>query len=232
MPKYFYPERNLLNEKHLVSLGKNYEGKETMENCAFEFHTDTWGDLLVIGFEFAPRDEALNWARELIESDQYKNHRVIIFTHSFLDKDGNRPTSESYTLQPRSWAQAVWEKLIYPSENIVMVLCGHAGNPPSIKSTVAATDYSCTVSFRTDTAANGRTIPQMMFNAQCADGSWYGNGGDGWLRILEFMPDGETVGVRTFSPLFALSQFTKSQAWRTKAYDQFTFKVPKIETEH
>ncbi len=232
MPKYFYPERNLLNEKHLVSLGENYEGKETMENCAFEFHTDTWGDLLVIGFEFAPRDEALNWARELIESDQYKSHRVIIFTHSFLDKDGNRPTSESYTLQPRNWPQAVWEKLIYPSENIVMVLCGHAGNPPSIKSTVAATDYSCTVSFRTDTAANGRTIPQMMFNAQCADGSWYGNGGDGWLRIMEFKPDGETVSVRTFSPLFALSQFTKSQAWRTKDYDQFSFKVPKIETEH
>ena len=228
MPKYFYPERNLLNEKYLVSLGTNYEGKQTMENCAFEFHTDTWGDLLVIGFEFAPRDEALNWAKGLIESDKYKDHRVIIFTHSFLETNGDRPTSESYTLQPRNWPQAVWEKLVYSSENIVMVLCGHAGDPPSIKSTVAATDYSCTVSFRTDTAANGREIPQMMFNAQMADGGWHGNGGDGWLRILEFKPDGETISVRTFSPLFALSKFTKSQAWRTKDYDQFTFKVPKL----
>lgn len=228
LPKYIYPERNLLNQEHMVSMGTNYEGKETMENVAMEFHTDTWGDLLIIGFEFAPRDEALNWAKQLIESDKYKNHRVIIFTHSFLDKDGKRPTSESYTLQPRNWPQAVWEKLVYPSENIVMVLCGHAGSPPSIKSTVASTDYSCTVSFRSDTAANGREIPQMMFNAQMADGTWYGNGGDGWLRILEFMPDGETVSVRTFSPLFALSKFTKGQAWRTKDYDQFTFKAPKL----
>jgi uncharacterized protein (TIGR02145 family) len=232
MPKYFYPERNLLNEKHLVSLGTNYEGKQTMENSAFEFHTDTWGDLLVIGFEFAPRDEALNWARELIESDKYKNHRVIILTHSFLKDNGEQYTSESYTLQPRNWAKDVWNKLIFNSENIVMVLCGHSGSPPSIKSTVAATDYSCAVSFHTDTAANGRKIPQMMFNAQCADGSWHGNGGDGWLRILEFMPDGETISVRTFSPLFALSRITKSQAWRTKDYDQFTFKVPKLKIEN
>ena len=230
-PKYIYPERNMLNQEHIVSMGTNYEGKKTMENVAMEFHTDTWGDLLIIGFEFAPRDEALNWAKQLIESDKYKNHRVIIFTHSFLDKDGNQYETESYTLQPRNWAKAVWQKLIYPSENIVMVLCGHAGEPPTMKATVDATDYAITCSFRTDTAANGREIPQMMFNAQCADGSWYGNGGDGWLRILEFKPDGETVGVRTFSPLFALSQITKSQAWRTKEYDQFTFKVAKLKND-
>ena len=231
LPKCFYPERSVLNEKHLVSMGKNYEGKETMENCAFEFHTDTWGDLLVIGFEFAPRDEVLDWARELIESDKYKHHRVIILTHSFLDHNGNQIPTEGYTLQPRNWPKAVWEKLIYPSKNIAMVLCGHAGNIPVIKSTIAATDYSVTCSYREDPAADGHIIPQMMFNAQMADGGWHGNGGDGWLRILEFMPDGETISVRTFSPLFALSPFTKNIAWRTKDYDQYTFKVPKLKEE-
>ena len=227
-PKYIYPERNMFNVEHIVSMCKNYQGLETMENVAFEFKTETWGDLLIIGFEFAPRDEALNWAKGLIESDKYKNHRVIIFTHSFLTEEGKRYTSEGYTLQPRNWAQAVWEKLVYPSQNIVMVLCGHSGVPPTMKSTVDATDYSCTVSYREDPAADAHVIPQMMFNAQCADGSWYGNGGDGWIRILEFKPDGETVSVRTFSPLFALSQLTKSQAWRTQDYDQFTFKAAKL----
>lgn len=231
LPKCFYPERSILNERHLVSMGKNYEGKETMENCAFEFHTDTWGDLLVIGFEFAPRDEVLDWARELIESDKYKHHRVIILTHSFLDHRGNIIPSEGYTLQPHNWPKAVWEKLIYPSKNIAMVLCGHAGEIPVIKSTIAATDYSVTCSYREDPAADGHIIPQMMFNAQMADGGWHGNGGDGWLRILEFMPDGETISVRTFSPLFALSPFTKHIAWRTKDYDQYTFKVPKLKKD-
>lgn len=45
----------------------------------------------------------------------------------------------------------------------------------------------------------------MMFNAQTADGQWHGNGGDCWLRIMEFMPDGKTIKIKTFSPLFALS---------------------------
>ena len=27
----------------------------------------------------------------------------------------------------------------------------------------------------------------MMFNAQTEGGGWHGNGGDGWLRIMEFM---------------------------------------------
>lgn len=47
------------------------------------------------------------------------------------------------------------------------------------------------------------------------------NEGDCWLRILEFKPDGKTIGVRTFSPLFALSKLTKHLAWRTADYDQF-----------
>lgn len=43
------------------------------------------------------------------------------------------------------------------------------------------------------------------------------------LRILEFLPDGRTVSVRTFSPMFALSPVTCDKAWRTADYDQFTF---------
>lgn len=36
----------------------------------------------------------------------------------------------------------------------------------------------------------------MMFNAQTADKQWFGNGGDGWLRIMEFMPDGKTIKIK------------------------------------
>ncbi|GHT77103.1 hypothetical protein AGMMS50262_17270 [Bacteroidia bacterium] len=63
----------------------------------------------------------------------------------------------------------------------------------------------------------------MVFNAQALGGGWSGNGGDGWLRILEFLPDGKTVKVKTFSPLFAASPTTQQFAWRTKPYDEFTF---------
>ena len=220
MPDYIYPERNMAFEKTLVSTGANYEGIHTMENAAFEFHDKAWGDLLVISFEFAPRDEALDWARQLIESERFVNHKVIILTHSFLATNGERIVEEGYKLTPRNWAQAVWDKLIYPSKNIKMVLCGHTGNPPKIKDGEKV-NYQPTTCYRVDKAADGHEVVQMMFNSQNGDGSWNGNGGDCWLRILEFRPDGKTIGVRTFSPLFAQSRLTKHLAWRTDAYDQY-----------
>ena len=224
MPDYIYPERNMAFEKTLVSTGANYEGIHTMENAAFEFHDKAWGDLLVISFEFAPRDEALDWARQLIESERFVNHKVIILTHSFLATNGERIVEEGYKLTPRNWAQAVWDKLIYPSKNIKMVLCGHTGNPPKIKDGEKV-NYQPTTCYRVDKAADGHEVMQMMFNSQNGDGSWNGNGGDCWLRILEFRPDGKTIGVRTFSPLFAQSRLTKHLAWRTDAYDQYLLTI-------
>ena len=224
MPDYIYPERNMAFEKTLVSTGANYEGIHTMENAAFEFHDKAWGDLLVISFEFAPRDEALDWARQLIESERFVNHKVIILTHSFLATNGERIVEEGYKLTPRNWAQAVWDKLIYSSKNIKMVLCGHTGNPPKIKDGEKV-NYQPTTCYRVDKAADGHEVVQMMFNSQNGDGSWNGNGGDCWLRILEFRPDGKTIGVRTFSPLFAQSRLTKHLAWRTDAYDQYLLTI-------
>ena len=157
----------------------------------------------------------------LTEEEKYKNHKVIILVHSWLDTAGNRIKNEGYTLRPCNWAEAVWEKLVYPSKNIVMVLCGHTGAAPKIEGDVASTNFKPTSSYRVDKAADGRDIPQMMFNSQQGDGDWNGNGGDCWLRILEFKPDGKTISVRTFSPMFAISRLTQHLAWRTAEYDQF-----------
>lgn len=173
------------------------------------------GDLLVVSLEFAPRDEAIEWARKLVAEPRYANTRVILLTHSFIAWKGNRKKTEPYELTDANYQQAIWDKLVYPSSNIRLVICGHECHP--------TTDYFETVGFRTDKNAAGKSVAQMMFNAQTADGQWHGNGGDCWLRILEFLPDGRTVSVRTFSPMFALSPVTCDKAWRTADYDQFTF---------
>ena len=222
MPEIIHPERNILFEKHLVATCENWQGVHTMENSAYEFEDKAWGKMLVITFEFAPRDEAIEWAKKLTTSEQYKNHKVIILVHSWLDTDGTRRAKEGYTLRPCNWPEAVWQKLVYPSKNICMVLCGHTGDDPDIKvGDVKGTNYQPTTSYRVDKAADGRDIPQMMFNSQQGDGDWNGNGGDCWLRILEFKPDGKTISVRTFSPMFAISRLTQHLAWRTAEYDQF-----------
>ena len=222
MPEIIYPERNIKWEKSLVSTCPNFEGVHTMENSAYEFEDQAWGKLLVITFEFAPRDEVIDWAKKLTESNKYKDHKVIILTHSWLDTAGNRIAKEGYTLSPCNWSEAIWQKLVYPSKNICLVLCGHTGAAPAIKGGESEQiDYKPTSSFRIDKAMDGRNIPQMMFNSQQGDGDWNGNGGDCWLRIMEFRPDGKTISVRTFSPLFALSRRTQHLAWRTAEYDQF-----------
>lgn len=212
LDRYFPVQRNTCWKNTLVETGLNYEGKHTLENAAYEFHTDTWGDLLVVSLEFAPRDEAIEWAKSVVENPRYARHKVILLTHSFLDYRGERFKTEDYKMTPANYAEAVWQKLVYPSKNICLVVCGHE---------CYIVGYNQQVSFRTDKNKFGKPVAQMMFNAQTADGQWHGNGGDCWLRILEFKPDGKTISVRTFSPLFALSPSTKDKAWRTETFDQF-----------
>ena len=103
-----------------------------------------------------------------------------------------------------------------PSKNISLVLCGH---------TAAPDDWNGAVGFRKDRNSLGKIVPQMMFNTQALGGGWRGNGGDGWLRILEFLPDGKTVKVKTFSPLFAISPSTRHLAWNRESYNEFIFEL-------
>ena len=196
----------------MVSTTLNGDGVQTLENAAYEFKTDTWGDLLVVSLEFAPRDEVLQWAKALVGKKEYQNHKVILLTHTYMTKDGTRREKEKYQISPANYGKAIWEKLVYPSDNIRLVICGHE---------CAIVGYEKQSSFRMDKNQAGKDVAQMMFNAQTADGKWNGNGGDCWLRILEFLPDGKTIKVRTFSPLFALSDLTADKSWRNASFDQY-----------
>lgn len=66
-----------------VAVGNNYQGIPTLENAAYEFITDTWGKITVVSLEFAPRDEALAWAKKVVDAPRYKDHKVILLTHSY-----------------------------------------------------------------------------------------------------------------------------------------------------
>ena len=89
-----------------------------------------------------------------------------------------------------------------------MVICGHANGD----------------GYKLDKNKIGKSVHQMMFNAQFIGGGHQGNGGDGWLRILEFLPDGKTVLVKTFSPLFAISPTTQQYAWKKEKNHEFTLR--------
>jgi hypothetical protein len=210
---FFSPERNECIKRHLASYYPNAFGEATLENSAYTFHEPGWGDILVITSEFHPRNEVLEWAKLLAASDKYKSYTVVFMTHSYMKSDGSRYEQETYKIADPNYGKDIWKKLIYPSSNIRLLLCGHYGE--------VGESFERNVGKRTDKNVIGKNVHQIMFNAQTLGGGWHGNGGDGWLRILEFMPDGKTIRVKTYSPFFGISPTTEEYAWRTDGYDQF-----------
>lgn len=214
--KYFPVDKNFQNMKVLRDVALNAEGIPTLENASFEITSPHGRKMLFISLEFAPRDTIVSWAKTIVESEKYEDHTVVLLTHSYLNAKNEHIVKENYPIEDYNYGKAVFDKLVKPSHNIQMVFSGHIGSPDNARAHVG---------FRTDRNAAGLKVQQMVFNAQALGGGWMGNGGDGWLRILEFMPDNKTVKVKTFSPLFAISPTTQQFAWRREAYDEFSFEI-------
>jgi hypothetical protein len=87
----------------------------------------------------------------------------------------------------------IWSKFIKPhADQVFLVLCGHSTGEAR----------------RTDNV-NGHNVYQLLANYQTIT-----NGGNGWLRTLEFRPAEDEIYVRTYSPYLnqydtdAASEFT------------------------
>lgn len=212
---YITADRNHLNEKYLREYFYSEAGVPTLANAAFEWIDPNGIPYLFVNLEFAPRDAVLQWAATTIGHERYQKHRVVVLTHAYMNAQNERIVSANYPVRG-NYGQAMWEKLINPSRNVVMVIAGHIGAPDDPRRHLA---------FKQEPKADGRTVTQMVFNAQALAGGWEGNGGDGWLRYLEFMPNGTTVKVRTFSPFFAISPTTREHAWRREPHDEFEFEI-------
>ena len=217
---YFPTDRNPLTRRQLLECAYNAKDLTTLENAAYEFTAPPPDNrkFLVLALEFAPRDTVLAWAKELVDQPRFANHIGIVLTHSYLRRTGERFPSEKYKLNKAGGnaGEAIFQKLIFPAKNIRLVICGHIA---------AAERWDYGVVFSVDRNSSGKTVAQMAFNTQAIGGGFHGNGGDGWLRLLEFMPDRKTVKATTFSPLFAVSPSTRHLAWRHEALNEFTFEL-------
>jgi len=214
--KYFFPERNPSWNGVLVEMGLNTFGQKTLENAAFEFTTPAGQKMLTISLPFAPTDDNLAWAKELAARPQYENHFVTVLTHSYMGGDGKRMLSEGYQLNKEGGnaGEAIWQKLVKPSKNIRLVICGHRSG---------ADNWAECTSFRKDKNDAGKDVAQILFDTQALGGGWEGNGGDGWLRLLEFSADLKTVKARTFSPLFDIIPGYRHMAWERSERNEYTF---------
>lgn len=215
---YFPTDRNPLTRRQLVSCAPNTFGVKTLETAAYEF-TAPLPDgrkFLVISLAFAPTDKDLAWAKKIADMKRFENHIGIVVTHSYMRANGIRIEQEKYALSKAGGnpGEQIFQKLVYPAKNIRMVVCGHVCKPDS---------WEAAVGFSWAKNKAGKSVAQLVFNTQAIGGGFSGNGGDGWLRLLEFMPDKKTVKATTFSPLFAISPSTRYLAWKTDARNKFSF---------
>lgn len=218
--KYFPTDRNPLTRRQLVACNSNAFGVTTMENAIFEFtapHPDN-RKFLVISLQFSPTDADLEWAKKIIEMPRFANHIGIVLTHSYLNWKGERMPKEKYALSNNGGnsGEEIFRKLVYPAKNIRLVVCGHIASPDK---------WNRGIAFSMDKNSSGKSVAQMAFNTQAIGGGWHGSGGDGWLRLLEFMPDKKTVKARTFSPFFAISPSTRHLAWKHDKLSEFSFTI-------
>ena len=142
-------------------------------------------DFVILHLEVDAPDHALAWAKSVL--DRHPTRAAIVTTHTYLRGDAGvgRQTQREYRKDGNS-SEEIWNKLIRRSPQIFMVLCGHIGSVEEYRQ-ISRNDA-------------GAGVLEMLADYQDRE-----NGGNGWLRLIRFVPAHNEIQIRTYSP--ALNQF-------------------------
>jgi hypothetical protein len=181
--------------RDLSTFGGTYDREpERLEN-SYHLFSAAGREFLVICLEFGPRADVVRWASEI--AAKHKNREAILLTHAYMYYDDTRYDWAQYgkkqNWNPHSYGVAettagdvcdgeeLWQRLVRKNENFVLTMNGH----------VLQDGLGRTIS----KSPAGRDIHEVLVNFQMKP-----NGGDGWLRLLEFRADGKTVQTYDYSP--------------------------------
>ena len=155
---------------------------------------------LVLALEFGPRDDVLRWANEI--TAKHADRSAILVTHAYLRPDNSRfdrrilieaaknkgPKKnkglDNYALSKGKGGfndgEDIWQKLVSKHANFALVVSGHV----------------CVTGRLDSKGDHGNVVHQMVVDYQNQK-----DGGEGYLRLLQFHPDGKTVSVSDYSPV-------------------------------
>ncbi|HEX6962632.1 MAG TPA: hypothetical protein VF175_12240, partial [Lacipirellula sp.] len=187
---YFQPSQNPLNDPAQGGILKGVFQSGHLENAYYEVQGADGRDLLVFSLEFWPRQAVINWANQIAGLPQYQDHTAVLLTHSYMDQD-----EEYWDVTPPVSGLGsdgndgieMWNELVRFNGNFEMTFNGHIGGDG--------------VGFKHSVGLEGNDVYQMLIDTQFET-----NGGNGWLRVVEFLEDGKTVRVRTYSPFLDMSR--------------------------
>lgn len=158
---------------------------ESGNENAFYFIDAAGMKFLILCLEFGPRNEVLQWADNIVA--KHKNHRTIIVTHCYTYSDDSR-VGEGDKWNPHNYGckgndgDEIWENFVRKHKNIFLVLSGHILND-GLGRLASIGD-------------KGNKVYQILANYQMK-----GDGGNGWLRIMKFLPTENKIVVTTYSPV-------------------------------
>lgn len=168
---------------------------------SFAFFSAAGLKFLVLGLEFGPPDDVLEWAERVVQEHKDEHH-VILVTHAYMYRDNTRlgegDQHNPHGDDPRANdGEQIWDKLVRRNENVDFVFSGHV---PGAGFLISETD-------------RGHPVIQMLADYQTEE-----FGGRGWLRVLKVRPLDRQIDVFTYSPWL--------KRFREEVDQQFTIDVP------
>lgn len=169
--------------------GRNYYGGHfgSKNDNSYQFFSASGLDFIILHLEYDQdinqphQDSVLHWADSLLTV--HSDKRAIITTHFLIDRgnQGDPPTTANqYPGKFGPQGGEIYDSLEH-HENLFLMLGGHIA----------------TEGERVDVGPNGNTIYSLL-----ADYQNQPDGGNGWLRILEFSPSVDSIKVITYSPTY------------------------------
>ncbi|KPF71380.1 hypothetical protein IP69_06755 [Bosea sp. AAP35] len=183
------------------------------ERSANSYHSFTAPDgtkWMVLSLEFAPRDDVLRWAGEVIEANL--DHRVIIASHTLTTYAGRSDAMGSTigaapvqgygvanAAEGANDGEAVYRLLTSQYPNVVMTLSGHVLGD-SAETNISYSQF-------------GNSVIEMMVNYQSGSSTEIvTGGGEGAIRLLTIDPDNDRIFTSTY--------FTERDAYLTGYRDK------------
>ncbi len=178
--QYFGEDRYKNFDWYGGSLNNNMHHYDLVSIGAYDFV------FLYIGTYKETEPDTIAWANSVCEA--YPDRNVIICTHEYIKPNGNLSDGR---------AEGIWNEIVVPNENVVMVLCGHH---PGVRNQVRQVG-------NTD-----RYVAEILADYQYVDlGEGKGNGvsyeiggypldGEGFVRLMSFKENGQ-VATSTYSPV-------------------------------
>jgi hypothetical protein len=182
---YFKPTDNPLVDPAKGGILKGEMAAGEIQNAYYAFTAPDGRKMLIFNLEWEPRPAVVTWANSIAGQAQYADYTAVLLTHNYLQGDNTRSTTVN--VAGDASGQTLWDNLVKTNSNFQMVFNGHFGGDGV--GNLSSTDNA------------GKSVEQMFLDTQ-----FEGFGGDGWIRMVEFLNDGKTVRVRTYSPFHDLTR--------------------------